>query len=558
MLNRVKALLASPSFEGDVVKTRNAQLVNAIVWSGVVLLLFMVPAIVMSADSATERLLTLIPSIVFVLISIVVSFFLRRGRIELASVILLSLLFTIFTLSLYAFGGLRNPMSGGYLIVIFLAGLLLGRVGSFAFGGLSVMGAIAIYALEINGGLLNMPAQPIQSGDLVVFLGIIFIMSVIGGFTLRTINNTTERLQDAQRVLQEQNRDLAASRDAFQEQARALERRARSLEAVAGVARDTTSTLDLEPLLTNVVALVSRRLNYYHVGIFLLDEMRENVVLRAAFSAEGQQLVDVGYRVPLDNSTVVGAVAVQEKTRVLQSLGEREIVSDYHAALSEARSEIVLPLAARGKTIGVLDVQSRNPHGFEDEEITVLEILSDQIAVAISNARLFEQVQQSLEAERRAYGELSREAWAELVRRRLTQGFTYKEGQTVPVKDVESSLEGADDLPTLSLPIQVRGNTIGTLVAHKSEAAPNWTAEDKALMESLVEQVASALESARLYEDTQRRAAREQMTSEVTARMRETLDMDTVLRTAADEMRQVLGLDRLVVRVGTPGEADGE
>jgi len=71
---------------------------------------------------------------------------------------------------------------------------------------------------------------------------------------------------------------------------------------------------------------------------------------------------------------------------------------------------------------------------------------------------------------------------------------------------------------------------------------------------ALTEQPGVALESARLFQDTQRRAAREQLTSQVTGRMRESLDVETVLKTAATEMRQALGLDKLIVRLGTHEE----
>ncbi len=80
--------------------------------------------------------------------------------------------------------------------------------------------------------------------------------------------------------------------------------------------------------------------------------------------------------------------------------------------LPETRSEVALPLQARGEIIGVLDVQSIEPQAFSDEDVTALEALADQVAVAISNARLMSEAQQALEAERRAYGEIGRKALA--------------------------------------------------------------------------------------------------------------------------------------------------
>jgi len=91
----------------------------------------------------------------------------------------------------------------------------------------------------------------------------------------------------------------------------------------------------------------------------------------------------------------------------------------------------------------------------------------------------------------------------------------------------------------------------------KRDGSGQWTDEELGLMQTFAEQSAVALESARLYQDTQRRAAQERMVGEVTARVRETLDVETVLKTAANEMRAVLGLERLVVRLGTP-EPDGQ
>ena len=71
------------------------------------------------------------------------------------------------------------------------------------------------------------------------------------------------------------------------------------------------------------------------------------------------------------------------------------------------------------------------------------------------------------------------------------------------------------------------------------------------VIETLADQLGAALESARLYQDTQRRAAQEQLIGAVTARIRESLDMETVLKTAASEMRQSLGLDKITVHLGT-------
>ena len=549
MLTWIRTLFSPPVFEGDEIKTRNALLITILVRVGIGLAVLRQLLLLLSPVNPWIPWID-VGVLGFLLgISAVILIVLHQGRVRLASILLLSVFFVIFTSAIYGFGGLNNPITGGFLVVIFLASLLLGRGGTLTFGVLSALVVTGIHVLDQSGVL---PEIFIEAAALPVFLGILFIMALSGGFIQRVINTTTERLQDAEQVLLERNRTLEASRDAFQQQAEDLERRARSLETVAGLARDAISALNMDSLLTRVVTLVSQRLGFYHTGLFLLDETGEKMVLRAASSAEGRRLVASEHSLPVALDTLIETVAVHGQSRVRNEIPEMG-TEEEPIALPETRSQILLPLKARGEILGVLDVQGQAPQAFDAEVIRVLEILSDQIAVAINNARLFEQVQQSLEAERHAYRELSRKTWSELARARLEQGFVYEQG------DVRALAEGPDAevvsgedaaLPALALPIRLRGQSIGRLVAHKSEEDPTWTADEQALMTTLVEQLATALESARLYEDTQRRAAQEQVLSEITRSMRETLDVETILQTAVQEMRQALNLEEVEVRMG--------
>jgi transcriptional regulator with GAF, ATPase, and Fis domain len=227
-----------------------------------------------------------------------------------------------------------------------------------------------------------------------------------------------------------------------------------------------------------------------------------------------------------------------------------------------------LPLRARGEIVGALDVQSREPAAFSEEDMAVLQTLADQIAVAISNARLFQQAQESLEAERRAYGELSRQAWRELLRGQPALGFLRnKQGLSTAgdlwlpemetaVRTGQSTLS-SEDGAGLAIPVTVGGHVIGVIEARKSDRASEWAADEVALMQTLSDQLGVALEDARLYQDAQRREARERLIGQVTTRMRETLDVQTVLETAANEIYQALGLDKVVLRLAMEEKNDG-
>lgn len=234
--------------------------------------------------------------------------------------------------------------------------------------------------------------------------------------------------------------------------------------------------------------------------------------------------------------------------------------------LPNVGSEAVLPLIARGRVIGALDVQSIEVGKFEAEFVSLLQTMADQVAVALDNAQLFAASQAALEAERRAYGELERQAWAELTRQRGDWGYRFVQGALSPTAEtwhpamlrameIGTVWQGDDSengIPgnVLAIPVRLRDQVLGALRFRKGTDGEVWTDDEIELLEMLTEQLGVALESARLYQDTQKRAAREQLLSEVTRQMRETLDVDAVLQTAVEQMRQALNIAEVEVRMG--------
>jgi GAF domain-containing protein len=338
-----------------------------------------------------------------------------------------------------------------------------------------------------------------------------------------------------------------------------LARRARYLEATNAIARGAASELDLQELLSRVVTLISQQFGFYHTGLFLLDPTGNWAVLQAASSDGGRRMLARGHRLG-SGVGIVGYVVARGEHRVALDVGEDAVYFD-NPDLPDTRSELALPLRARGELIGILDVQSTEPRAFSQEDVTALQTLADQVALAISNARLFQQVQESLEAERRAYGELGREAWQELLHLRPdlgclrdSRGISSFHGPWQPESRTAlrtgQTVTGMDGAANLSIPIEVHGKVIGVIEAHKPMDAESWTSEQITLLELLSDQLGVALDSARLYEDTQRRATEDRLVAEVTARIRETLDIDTVLQTAVREMSKTLDIPRVEVRLG--------
>ena len=423
---------------------------------------------------------------------------------------------------------------------------------------------VAISGVALVTGIVLSGAEVFEILPLPAWIQVVVAISavlLVGLLITQVLGTLDQRYETSLVQAETYANELSLNQAALEERTGELARRARYLEATAAIAQEAASVLDAQQLLTRVASLISEQFGFYHTGVFLLDATAEWAVLQAASSAGGQRMLARGHRLKVGQVGIVGYVTGVGEPRVALDVGEDAVFFD-NPDLPETRSEMALPLRARGQIIGALDVQSREREAFSDEDVAVLQTLADQVATAISNAQLFEQAQESLEAQRRAYGQMSRETWTQTLRARPGLGYRYDQGNVASLahhSEPRSDQRGAATtaLPELALPLSVRGQTVGTIRAHKSGEAGEWTSEETALMETLVDQLGQALESARLYQDTQRRAARERLTAEVTARMRETLDLEAVLRSAAVEIGEALGLAALDVRLGTGAEGTG-
>ena len=448
-----------------------------------------------------------------------------------------------------------------------LAGLFLGRRQSI---GAMILAAatMAVFGWGYSTGNLvpTVDLQEINTGP-TWWLNSIMSMVMLGATLLISQSYLIPRLADALAQSRRLTQELAAHRVTLEEQVTErtadLARRSTHLEAAAQVAREATAIQDVGRLLEETTHLISDRFDFYHAGIFLLDEAGEYAVLRAASSVGGQRMLARGHRLRVGEEGIVGYVTGRGEPRIALDVGEDAVFFD-NPDLPDTRSEMALPLRARGEIIGALDVQSMQPAAFSDEDVAVLQTLADQLALAISNTRLFQRVRESLEAERRAYSALAREAWQELLRAQPALGGRYDPQGILPTNgrwsDAMKQAAQAGELvastentsAALAIPIKVRGQVIGVLDAQKPAGADKWTTEEITLLETLTAQLGVALESARLHQDTQRRATRERLTREITDKMRRASGVEGIVQTAVDELFEALGASRTFVRLGAP------
>jgi HAMP domain-containing protein len=187
------------------------------------------------------------------------------------------------------------------------------------------------------------------------------------------------------------------------ERTRELQRRAVQLATAAKVSRAATLVLDPDELMHQTVDLIRDRFGFYYVGLFLLDEAKRWAVLRAGTGEPGRQMLEAGHSLQVGGESMVGWCTANVQARIALDVGEEAVHFD-NPLLPETRSEMALPLISHGQVIGALTVQSTEVVAFSDEDISALQTMADQLAVAIDNARLFREVQSSLEE---AHGRVS-------------------------------------------------------------------------------------------------------------------------------------------------------
>lgn len=184
-----------------------------------------------------------------------------------------------------------------------------------------------------------------------------------------------------------------------------LEQRSAQLRVAAEVSRAASEILDRTQLSQQVVDLVCKGFHLYYAGLFMVDETSTWAVLTAASGTSGKKMLAIGHKLEIGNTSMVGWCIANRKPRIALDVGE-EAVRFNNPLLPNTRSELALPLSTRGQMIGALSIQSDEEAAFNNEEIATFQTMADQLANAILNAHLYDQLQQELEERKKVEEEI--------------------------------------------------------------------------------------------------------------------------------------------------------
>ena len=291
--------------------------------------------------------------------------------------------------------------------------------------------------------------------------------------------------------------DITSLKQMEQEIKTAFERRGRQVQLSTQVSQSIAAATNLEELYQRVVAQVKEQFGYYHAQLLRYDAAQNAVVLITGYGETGAKMLATGHRLPMGEG-LIGAAAASGET-VLRPVLEND--PDWHAnpLLPETKGEIAVPIKLGDSILGVLDVQSNVAGALVADDQLLLEGLCGQIATAMESTRLRLEMAERLEEINRLYRAMSHEGWQTYRETPdVPEGFVFDQSGLKPVESAGLAEELFSSVP-LTVP---GGEVVGTLSVADDPQRP-LSPDEEALLQLVSEQVALALESARLFEQTQ-------------------------------------------------------
>lgn len=340
------------------------------------------------------------------------------------------------------------------------------------------------------------------------------------GIVTMHFNRTIARLEALQNTLEQQ-----------------VAERTKLLEASNEVGRVASSSLDPDELLARVINLFTEQFGYYFAAIYLLDPSEKWAEIREATGEIGKLLKQNRQRHEIAGRSMVGS-AIREKAARIAQIASEEKNRYQNPLLPYTRSEIALPLLAGDRVLGALNVQSIKESDFTPDVIRTMQSMAGHVAIALENARLYQEAQQNIHEMRAIQQQYLLTGWGEI---------------SDPVEDLEYGVgdEPEDNAKQVEVPISLRDQVLGEI---RLENPETWTPEQENLVNAVATQAAVALENARLVSESRQTALRERMLAEINSKIWSSATIDGILQTVAKELGRRLDASRATIELKIEGD----
>lgn len=461
-----------------------------------------------------------------------------------------ALLFMVYSIGVNSILAWGPWLDGSIFFIVFvtLSALLFDqRVDIFALL-VSILAFVLIGTLEQIGAYkFKDPNVPITKQ--IDWAAYTADFSIASGILIIAINLFKKEfarvLKEMQQIFATLTSERAQLEERVHERTEALETQTYQLRTATNVARTIAEILDISELMETVTRVISEKFEYYHVGLFILDDQKRTAFLQAASSSAGKQLIGQGFRVEPDRRNAFNLTIEQNRPVITSDADGYSFIRDVNFPLT--RSRMILPLAVRGSVIGILDMHSDQPQAFSPQDAEILQTLSDLVAISFDNVRLINETKNLLSQLSISTSFETRDTWSKLTsRNRPTYQYT-----PAGVRPLFSTNKQEND-DGLRVPLTLNGQIIGTIKLKRRGENTRWSDRERTLVEKIAEQVTLALENSRLVDEAQKSALRDQMIANISTRVRETLDVESVIRTATTELRRVFDLKEAEISIGAP------
>ena len=312
--------------------------------------------------------------------------------------------------------------------------------------------------------------------------------------------------------------------------------RTKQLRLSNEVGRIASTILDPEVVITKVVNLITQSFDYYYTAIFIVSSNGRWAELKDASGSAGAILKARRHRLQVGSGSLVGAAISTREPQVALDIGVSAVRFN-NPLLPNTRSEIAIPLMMGDRVIGALNVQSIREGDFKPDTIVTLQNMANQVAIAIENARLFKEMDQTVEELRLINRQYVVSAWSDKLKSNTLEYSTRTtnppEGGDTEIKEVEVGLN-------------LRDEQIGQI---HIETGGDWMPEDQVWVEALATQVAISLENARLIEESQQSALRERLSASIVQKLWSSNSVDSILQTAVRELGRALEASEVAIEL---------
>ena len=554
MLKDVFNLFMPPVFPEDADKTRQARYSHsiALAFFGLILAFEIFVRVFAGYSGYSWFDLTMIAVAVLCLIGL---HFLRKGYVRFTSFLLVALVWLAANgVALTEYGA----QDASYLVnfaIVLMAGLLLGWKASVVVTAMSILSGIGLAYAEVRG-LIVSTEYPVTAfvRDISFVFGLngVLMLLLIRGLetALRRSRTSFNQLEAVNISLSNTQSELEKRSAELLQANQQLEKRTERLEAVALVARAAASTASFETLVASLPAAINKQLGYPYARLYLLDERKEFVILKSASRMPAGSELGLESRIPVRQSGLFGFALQTAQPRVLRA-AERDQSFALVPELANAHARLLLPLKAGEQMLGILDIYSTDPNDFTEDDVSVLAVLADQLAITLQNLLLYEQSQRALRRADSAAMRTVEEAWRGYKTAIEMRGYRYDGIKSAPIKATQWAGNGSNGL---AVPIELRGQQIGAFKLNPSDPARAWTDDELAMVRATADRVALALEGARLLEEAQKRATREAFLSEVSTRLSASFQLDSILRDTVRELGETLRGSTVTFQLVNPAD----